>query len=520
MLAWPGLAPSRGRECARQPCTEGVALCKRLAASTCLQGCLTWRGVAAGASVLAAAAAHPRARQRLRARRFLHVSRQAAPDPYLEMDAYNDPAAPCPELEPPEEDIPYDDPLGYYGLDAFGFDGFGGSGGVDTYVQGYNSLLTESAWLGDWEGALETIADMRNTGVTPDATSYHVALTACRRGGAGSKAVELLDEMWAKAKNPDPDSRCYSAAVAACRASAAAAAAAEEQLDEDADDRMTALVQEMRQWGAAPESVRFQGTPAMQWDREVRRYGCGNRSNLNWRGGFPLPLAPAHPCWLLPNQDEVALQVARDQAALRAAGWKILSCRPDVVERLLNKAFLRRHAENLGLSDMMPKHYDSAHEAIYPCVLKPAVGTYGKDTHVVRNAEDVLRFTGSPTMGSKWLLQELIPGKIEHSTTMLVIRGEIYDIIGIRYEYDREEYVWPDVKELSTQYHSLPEHHVAVFRKLLVDFSGICCVNHKLRPDGSMALYDVNPRIGGDLIFDVPKRRARALFEKLDALCS
>ena len=35
----------------------------------------------------------------------------------------------------------------------------------------YNEMLADSAWLADWEGALETLQDMRSLGVTPDVTS-------------------------------------------------------------------------------------------------------------------------------------------------------------------------------------------------------------------------------------------------------------------------------------------------------------------------------------------------------------
>mmetsp|Transcript_43534 Transcript_43534/g.134541 ORF Transcript_43534/g.134541 Transcript_43534/m.134541 type:complete len:103 (+) Transcript_43534:366-674(+) len=98
-------------------------------------------------------------------------------------------------------------------------------------------------------------------------------------------------------------------------------------------------------------------------------------------------------------------------------------------------------------------------------------------------------------------------------------RGEVLDLVGTRYEYDKEEYVWPhDVQEVSTVCCSVPVEHLAIMRTLLQGFSGICNVNYKLRPSGNMCIFEVNPRVGGDLAFDVPRPRARALLEKLDAL--
>jgi len=92
--------------------------------------------------------------------------------------------------------------------------------------------------------------------------------------------------------------------------------------------------------------------------------------------------------------------------------------------------------------------------------------------------------------------------------------------VGIMYEYDGEEYVWPNVREVRQEYRSVPAEHVAAMRAILANFTGICCLGYKLRGDGGLCLFEVNPRIGGDLVFDVPKPRARALFEKLDAMLS
>ena len=56
----------------------------------------------------------------------------------------------------------------------------------------------------------------------------------------------------------------------------------------------------------------------------------------------------------------------------------------------------------------------------------------------------------------------------------------------------------------------------------------MCNLNYKLRPlsapqdpqgpDGrTLAILEVNPRIGGDLVCDVPLERARALLERVEA---
>lgn len=373
-------------------------------------------------------------------------------------------------------------------------------------LEGYKATMTDNAWTGDWEAALEVLRDMGYYGMKPDATCYSVAIMACKRGGAWEKAADLLEELWDK--DLDPDVFCYTTAIAACRLAGAT-------------EKADSLVKEMQEIDfVAGSAERFHSTPMMKWNRQLRRCGCSVRNVHEWKGGLPVPYAPEEPCWFLPTQDDIAVQVASYQSELRQAGWKVIPVDPDVVAMLGNKAELRKHLARLGMEDVMPKHFTSPQNATYPCILKPAIGTFGRDTFVVRSAEDVLGHTRGARLEPKWVLQELIPGRIEYSTTMLVIKGEVVDVIGTRYEYDGEEYVWPNVEEVGHEYCSVAKEHVAIFSRILANFSGICCVGYKFRADGSMGFFEVNPRMGGDLVFDAPKPRARALFEKLDAMLS
>merc|ERR1712217_524615 len=103
-------------------------------------------------------------------------------------------------------------------------------------------------------------------------------------------------------------------------------------------------------------------------------------------------------------------------------------------------------------------------------------------------------------LGTKWVLQELVPGSLEYSTSLLVSDGEILDAVCIQYRYSKEEYVWPtNVEELGTAYLSVSAAHLDIMRSFLCGFSGICNFNYKLRSSGSICIFEVNPRVGGDL---------------------
>lgn len=220
----------------------------------------------------------------------------------------------------------------------------------------------------------------------------------------------------------------------------------------------------------------------------------------------------------------MATGIAERQEELRAAGWKVLTCDPALVTRLNDKVAFLSYARELGLSSYLPERYITSLDAVYPCILKFATGEFGINTHLVRAAEDVQDVTGrTPEAGAlepEWLLQELVPGRLEYSTSMLVVEGEVVDVVCMRYEYDSEEYVWPQVREVNRHLEaSVPGEHLAAMKLLLHGYSGFCNFNYKVRPDGRPCFFEANARVGADLSADAPRWRARQLFEALEARC-
>jgi len=368
--------------------------------------------------------------------------------------------------------------------------------------------------------------------------------------------VGVIDDMW-KAKL-DPDSWFYTLAIEAC-----------DKVNET--DYAMELQAEVHAWGASPSRMRFQLAPIVNWQRPMKRVGCHIHNTLDWKGQTPVPVADM-PCWLLPSQDEVAEDIAEHALDLQRAGWKVVSSAPGVVSTLRSKALLHDFAEALGLQSLLPARYTLPASAMYPCILKPARGTWGKNTLIVYSSDEVLR-TVRPgkiyevehqaeqqveyrvqyleqagrqpdpketwaermeaadtavrnwieeaeweDVGSDWVMQELVPGIHEYSTSLLVDNGRILDYACSRYEFSSEIYVWPKQDYSHSDYLSVPQSHLEFMSEFLVGFTGICNFNYKLRPNGQMCIFEVNPRVGGDLVFDVPKPRVRAMFEKLDAM--
>ena len=271
---------------------------------------------------------------------------------------------------------------------------------------------------------------------------------------------------------------------------------------------------------------RFHITPTNEWEWLLKKMKISASNTMEWRSGTPLPVAPAGAsCWLLPCKCDTAIEIGQYADELVTNGWKLLTCAADVVARIGNKYNLFRHAEALGMLEYLPQHYETPASASYPCMLKAHAGEHGKGIYIVHSADEIAAKSGSPMFDkTKWLLQELCAGRIEKATSLLVKDGTIHDAICTDYEYDCDEsgvYVWPNVQELQERRRShedIPPSHLDTMQKLCTGFTGICNFNYKVRPDGTMCIFEVNARIGADLACDVPRKRAATFFAKLDVI--
>eukprot|EP00928_Gymnodinium_smaydae_P089240 TRINITY_DN7322_c0_g1_i1.p1 TRINITY_DN7322_c0_g1~~TRINITY_DN7322_c0_g1_i1.p1 ORF type:complete len:442 (+),score=107.58 TRINITY_DN7322_c0_g1_i1:73-1398(+) len=267
------------------------------------------------------------------------------------------------------------------------------------------------------------------------------------------------------------------------------------------------------------EAVRFHLVPRCGWNRCVAKLRLGVRNTLCWNSGA---LPPAErPCWLLATDDEIAVQMAQQQERLRALGYRLPACAAGVVLRLSNKAMLREHAARKGLLRHLPVHYNSPAEATYPCILKSATGAFGRDCYIVSSAEEALEVTQTG-FGSTWILQELVRGNVEYSASLVVDRGKIVDSVAMAYVAAEDAFVWPKVRKIGKEIREVSADHLLVMEAFLEEYTGVCNFNYKVRASGSgngdLSIFEINARVGGDLACDVPKMRARAMFETLDRL--
>lgn len=373
------------------------------------------------------------------------------------------------------------------------------AGPLEEHGISYSSIAEGAGW----QEAVERVEEMKRHGEDCRAERSQ-ALRLCGEAGASAPALQLLEDIWSEDKQAnEPSQEDYQSVLRACELSG--------------DQAEAAVRQEMAERGEEQED-RFCLTPRVYWHRDVRRMGCGASNTLDWQGGDP-PEPPTSSSWLLPASDNMAVEIARQQEALREAGWRILSCDPDVVRRLDDKVELQALAEGAGLSSYFPKRFRLPERASYPCILKPAAGEFGAGVQIVYSAESVRRITGTDSgeLTGRWLLQELVVGCHEFSTSLLVLNGKILEKACIRYRYDAEEYVWPQVTELEKELVEPTESELKVMEKLVQGYSGFVNFNYKVRrTDEQMLIMEANARVGADLACDVPRPLARRMLELLD----
>jgi predicted ATP-grasp superfamily ATP-dependent carboligase len=348
----------------------------------------------------------------------------------------------------------------------------------------------------------------------------------------------------------------------------------DEECRKAAKELAETLQEEVDSWCRKPHLERFQMTPRVSWERQLMMAGCHAHNVLDWKRDHDPPWchSPTR-VWLLPSQDEQAEMIAEHETKLWQNGWKVIGNKPELLATLRDKSELHRLAERVGRTSAMPAQYKTPAEAQFPCIVKPARGTWGKDTIVAYSAEEIVRTArrnklheverlteqrieyeqqcwkmshpndeiddewnesmreqvddacnefieeaAHEELGDGWVLQELLEGKYEYSTTLLVKDGEILDYACTRYTFASDTYVWPALDYNIWDYVSVPAKHLAVFVDFMAGFSGICNFNYKIRKNGDMGIFEINPRVGGDLAFDMPKKRMRAMLEKLDRM--
>jgi biotin carboxylase len=171
-----------------------------------------------------------------------------------------------------------------------------------------------------------------------------------------------------------------------------------------------------------------------------------------------------------------------------------------VVEMLRNKASFALHVKAHQLNELTPSIYERIEDVRYPFVLKRADLNGSKGVRLVHSRAEYEQLCNQePWLGHPCLLQEFIPGCVEHTMNAFFHNGRIIWSGAFSFVFS-EEGIKP-VGYPAVRHEPTPQELGAVESILRpLEYRGPVNIDYKIRPDGRPAILEINPRFGGSLM--------------------
>lgn len=174
---------------------------------------------------------------------------------------------------------------------------------------------------------------------------------------------------------------------------------------------------------------------------------------------------------------------------------------PRTLAILSDKAEFARHAGGQGLAHLLPRTLDLA-EPTFPAVLKPTNLCASVGVAVVRSqAELDEKLATSPWSDGQVLLQEAVASLDDRVTHLVCVRGRIVWHRTYTYGLDGPDAIRPiDAKVVRRD--DASSEDLAAFESLLMPlgYDGPANIDYRRRADGSLAIFEINPRLGGSMM--------------------
>lgn len=141
------------------------------------------------------------------------------------------------------------------------------------------------------------------------------------------------------------------------------------------------------------------------------------------------------------------------------------------------------------LTEFIPKVYSDIEPIQFPCILKRnGRWNSGKGTSIIKFKREI----------KPGICQEIIYGDTEYTAHLALKNGVLLHSLIYKGKLPTEDHI---KRTPFTEYEKV-EHDISPILKILKDlnYTGICCPNYKI-VDGVIKIFEINPRIGGSLIY-------------------
>jgi hypothetical protein len=183
------------------------------------------------------------------------------------------------------------------------------------------------------------------------------------------------------------------------------------------------------------------------------------------------------------------------------AGWALVPP-PASLEVLADKALFARYLAARGFESLAPATYWTPAAARFPAVVKRTDMFAGQGVRIVDSAAELEAALNTPPWaGHPVVIQDYVAGNLEYVLQAVLVRGV---------------FVWTAAFEVVIPDHApirhpnsgervrpveLPARELIQLQRIIapLGFSGPVNFNFRRRPNGDMALFEINPRLGGSL---------------------
>ncbi len=168
-----------------------------------------------------------------------------------------------------------------------------------------------------------------------------------------------------------------------------------------------------------------------------------------------------------------------------------------------DKDKFQSYMEDQGLAAYCPARYRTPGQAVFPCIVKRLDLSGSIGVEIARSHAHLDEILGSPVFAHRpYILQELVAGTKEYATFCVCEDGRI-----LWHWTFESTMASPTVikNENNDKNRRILDAAPAVLKQLEavlapLAYRGPCIVNYKLAPDGTVRVFEINPRFGGSLL--------------------
>lgn len=187
----------------------------------------------------------------------------------------------------------------------------------------------------------------------------------------------------------------------------------------------------------------------------------------------------------------------------RPRGYFALCPGDEALDTLADKARFASYVARHGLAALCPAVYDTVEAARFPLLAKPTLLNAGRGIRVLADRAQHDAFRASPDWAARpHILQEYLDDRDDYGTHLFCRDGRIVWHRAFRFRLPPGAPIRGPVSPLTSQPCRLDAGQIGQIERVLAPlaYSGPCNVDHKIAPDGSLRILEINPRLGGSLL--------------------